>query len=315
MHIKSNQQAMLQLATKLGIPMTTHLDELALLDLYELRVIDLLPNMMVMIRALVSKEAFSFRREPITLMEKGMLITFQNVFSDRKKEVDVVNLEQPHVRIMPLHLASEVSFPERSHIKQITVLIELTYLQQFLGNDQHRFNYLFEQDSTFWIEDFMSPEMALLVDQVVSAPSDVTLSAFYYRTKSLDLLYLLFNNLSHRESPSYYQMRSEEIDAIYKVRNELASSLDRPIPIEELVKVSGMNEQKLRQLFTQVFGKGLYAYYQHLRMQEAARLLKDQRLTVSETGYRLGFSNLSHFGRLFEAHFGLKPKKWSSRGF
>jgi AraC-like DNA-binding protein len=310
---KSNQQAMLELATKLGIPMTNHLEELSLLDLYELRIIDLLPSMMVMIRSLVSKEAFSFRREPITLMEKGLLITFQNVFYDRKKEVDVVNSEQPHVRVMPLHLASEIRFPERSHIKQITILIELTYLQQFLGNDQHRFDYLFEQESTFWIEDFMSPQMALLVDQVVSAPSDVTLSGFYYRTKSLDLLYLLFNSLSSRQSPSYYQMRSEEIDAIYKVRNELASSLDRPIPIEELVKVSGMNEQKLRQFFIQVFGKGLYGYYQHLRMQEAARLLKDQRLTVSETGYRLGFSNLSHFGRLFEAHFGLKPKKWSSR--
>lgn len=313
MDIDDNKQTMLQLVVKLGIPMTTHLEELALLDLYELKIIDLLPNMMVMIRALVSREAFSFRRESITLMEKGLLITFQNVFSDRTKEVDVVNSEQPHVRVMPLHLASEIRFPERSHIKQITILIELTYLQQFLGNDQHRFSYLFEQESTFWIEEFMSPQMALLVDQVVSAPSDVALSGFYYRTKSLDLLYLLFNNLSHRESPPHYPMRSEEIDAIYKVRNVLASSLDRPIPIEELVKVSGMNEQKLRQFFTQVFGKGLYGYYQHLRMQEAARLLKDQRLTVSETGYRLGFTNLSHFGRLFEAHLGLKPKKWSSR--
>lgn len=313
MALAHNQQTMLELAVRLGIPMSTHLEELALLDLHELKIVDLLPNMMVMVRSLVSREAVSFRREPITLLEQGLLITFQNIVSDRTKGVDEVSQEQPHVRVMPLQLSSEIRFPKRSRIQQITILIELAYLQQFLGNDQHRFSYLFEQENTFWIEDFMSPQMALLVDEVVNAPSDVALSAFYYRTKSLDLLYVLFNNLSRRESTIHHPMRPEEIDAIYTVRNALASSLDRPIPIEELVKGSGMNELKLRQLFTQVFGKGLYGYFQHLRMQEAARLLKDERLTVSETGYRLGFSNLSHFGRLFEAHFGMKPKKWSSR--
>ncbi|MNH46985.1 DNA-binding transcriptional activator FeaR [compost metagenome] len=57
----------------------------------------------------------------------------------------------------------------------------------------------------------------------------------------------------------------------------------------------------------------MYPYYQHLRMQEAARLLRDEYLSVSETGYRLGFSNLSYFGRLFESHFGSKPKKWAQQ--
>jgi AraC-like DNA-binding protein len=47
-------------------------------------------------------------------------------------------------------------------------------------------------------------------------------------------------------------------------------------------------------------------------MQEAARLLKDKRLTVSEVGYQLGFTNLSHFTRVFEQHTGMKPKKYSA---
>ena len=33
-------------------------------------------------------------------------------------------------------------------------------------------------------------------------------------------------------------------------------------------------------------------------------------LTVSETGYKLGFTNLSHFGRVFEKHFLMKPKRY-----
>jgi len=46
-------------------------------------------------------------------------------------------------------------------------------------------------------------------------------------------------------------------------------------------------------------------------MQEAARLLKEKRLAVSEVGYQLGFVNLSHFTKVFEEYIGMKPKKWS----
>ena len=59
-------------------------------------------------------------------------------------------------------------------------------------------------------------------------------------------------------------------------------------------------------------GKGVFEYYQFMRMQEAARLLKEKRLTVSEVGYQLGFTNLSHFSRVFEQHTGMKPKKYSA---
>lgn len=72
-----------------------------------------------------------------------------------------------------------------------------------------------------------------------------------------------------------------------------------------------MSEPKLRKLFKQAFGKGVFDYYQFMRIQEAARLLKEKGLTVSEVGYQLGFTNLSHFSRVFEQHVGMKPKRYS----
>jgi AraC-like DNA-binding protein len=49
-------------------------------------------------------------------------------------------------------------------------------------------------------------------------------------------------------------------------------------------------------------------------MQEAARLLKAKKLSVSEVGYEMGFTNLSHFTRTFEKHTGMKPKKYTQSG-
>jgi AraC-like DNA-binding protein len=73
-----------------------------------------------------------------------------------------------------------------------------------------------------------------------------------------------------------------------------------------------MSASKLKRLFKQIFGDSIYSYYQIYRMKEAAYLIKQEGLSISDVGYRLGFSNLSHFSRLFETHIGSKPKKYSS---
>ncbi|MEZ2440281.1 helix-turn-helix transcriptional regulator [Chitinophaga sp. RCC_12] len=316
---EENKRTMVQLAAKMGIPITEKIEQLALLKFHEVKIIDLLPEMMIMIRSLFSEGEYTYHRKPITVIENGLLISFQNVFNDgneddgKKGHANNFEHERAHVRIVPLHLESEVRFSKQSHIKQITILIEAACLKQFLGKEQKKFIDLFVIEKTFWIDDFMSPEMAVLVDKIVNFSSEIPLPDFYYRLKSLELLYLLFKNLSKRETVSQHNMTSKDIEAIYRVRNAMVASLDKPLPVKELVQLSGMNELKLRKFFEQVFGKGLYSYFQHIRMQEAARLLKEEQLSVSEAGYKLGFSNLSHFGRLFEAHVGVKPKKWSSK--
>jgi AraC-like DNA-binding protein len=47
-------------------------------------------------------------------------------------------------------------------------------------------------------------------------------------------------------------------------------------------------------------------------MEEAAFLLKQGGYSVSQVGFELGFTNLSHFSRLFESHYGITPKKFTS---
>jgi len=72
-----------------------------------------------------------------------------------------------------------------------------------------------------------------------------------------------------------------------------------------------MAETKMRKLFRQIYGMGLYQYYQAFRIKEAAYLIKEKKLSVSQVGYQMGFTNLSHFTRVFEKETGYKPKKYS----
>ncbi|WP_051230664.1 helix-turn-helix domain-containing protein [Epilithonimonas caeni] len=316
MNLSENKKQMLDLAEKLGMPASDFSDSLDLLRLNEVHIVDMLPEMLVMARSVIAEETFTYTRKPIDAVKGGLLISFQNISghsSDNNENQDHEKSRQvrPHVRISPLHLESEVVFPKGSAISQITILVEIDFLKSFIGKDQKTFGYLFNDEKTLLIEEFMSPGMADLVNEIAGTPEMGILSEAYYKLKALELLYLLFKNLSKRQHVKYQSLRSDEIEAVYRVRDAVSSSLERPLTQDELMRVSGMNVLKLRKLFTQIFGKGIYEYGQYLRMQEAARLMREKNLSVSETGYQLGFTNLSYFGRLFEQHFGIKPKKWS----
>jgi len=137
------------------------------------------------------------------------------------------------------------------------------------------------------------------------------LESHYYKLKCEELLCYIFALLMQREAVPTRSMHIEDIKAIYAVKTRLQSHFDQPPNIAALAKEAGMSEPKLRKLFRQTFGKGVFDYFQSARMQEAARLLREKRLTVSEVGYQLGFTNLSHFTRVFEQHIGSKPKKYS----
>ena len=69
-----------------------------------------------------------------------------------------------------------------------------------------------------------------------------------------------------------------------------------------------MSSTKLKRLFSQIFGNSIFSYYQGLRMKEAAILLKEKKYSVSEVGYKLGFTNLGALFRIFKQHIGMNPK-------
>jgi AraC-like DNA-binding protein len=95
--------------------------------------------------------------------------------------------------------------------------------------------------------------------------------------------------------------------------NDLLSvSLPEKSPvIKELAVCANMSPSKLKRLFKQIFGDSIFSYYQVFRMKEATRLLKEEKLSVSDVGYQLGFTNLSHFSSVFKEHIGMKPKQYS----
>jgi AraC-like DNA-binding protein len=286
-----------ELIDKLGVRSgDKYLEQLNDLEINFLKEFDYLPDLIMLIRSY------------------GITFSFHNFFEDTEdfdnSEAAVIQ-ETPHVTVFPLTLTKQIPFIKSTHKKHITIIISADYLKSYLRDDAEQFTFLFNHGSDFLIEEIMTDELLSTASEILKNNTDKPLPHYFYKLNAMELIFYFFKSLSKREKIKHIRLMSTDIQSVYKVRDSIVSSLSKPFSVAELKAIAGMNELKLRKIFIQVFGMGLYDYYQHLRMKEASRLLRDVKLTVSETGYRLGFDNISHFSRVFEKHIGKKPKKYS----
>jgi len=211
-------------------------------------------------------------------------------------------------------LRTEIRFPARSNIQYVVVGITANRLRSVLSIEKPNttIQTITAKNASFLFFESLDAEMQLLLKNIVSVDMNNSLNNFYVQIKVQELMYLLFSKLSLRENTTFKNINSNDAEKLLVIRNEILSDLGTPPVLSKLALIASMSETKLRPLFKQTFGDTIYNYYQKARMEEAAFLLKQAKHSVSEVGYELGFSNLSHFSRLFEKQYGITPKKFST---
>ncbi|WP_343691582.1 AraC family transcriptional regulator [Chitinophaga sp.] len=274
-------------------------------DMHYHKSFDFFPELVMFFAVYTVNKTFSRPTAAPKFIKDSICFFFKNVFDNE-------HVKDSAARAFPATYTYTSTFRKDTRpVKVVAVIISAEYLKSFLKNDAEQFQYLFDTSYDFMIEEIMTDDIVRTINDIVKKQAPDTLPDYYYKLKAMELLFYLFKSLSKREQSVHQKLSSKDIRSIFKVRDKVVSSLSRPTSIEKLKQLAGMNELKMRRIFTQVFGMGIYEYYQHFRMQEAARLIREEKLSVSEAGYQIGFENLSHFSRTFEKYIGEKPKKYS----
>ncbi|WP_221391078.1 helix-turn-helix transcriptional regulator [Dyadobacter sp. NIV53] len=245
--------------------------------------------------------------------QDDIIFMLSGVFSNSAQKEKQVLPEQASVFICAHAVSSVLTMPSNTFFNSITIAVSRQYLRQAFGSIFHPVVVsIMEAREHFAYETGISPEIIKTASEILYVPVPESMESHYCKLKCEELLCNIFSLLMQREAVPTSGIHINDIKAIYAIKLHLQSHLDEPPNIATQAKTAGMSEPKLRKLFKQTFGKGVFEYYQSARMQEAARLLKEKRLAVSEVGYQLGFTNLSHFSRVFEQYMGTKPKKYST---
>lgn len=90
----------------------------------------------------------------------------------------------------------------------------------------------------------------------------------------------------------------------------LASDLARAWTVSEMGAVLGVSDAQLRRLCARALGATPRQLLCNMRLQAAARLLRDPGIRIKEIQARVGVGDASHFCRDFRDRFGMSPTEY-----
>ena len=98
------------------------------------------------------------------------------------------------------------------------------------------------------------------------------------------------------------------MERIMKVVNEHLSDSD--FNVDVLTHEVGISRAQLHRKMKEMTGLPVSEFIRNIRLEQAVRLLKEQKINVTQVAYTVGFSNLAHFSTVFRKQFGISPTEY-----
>ena len=121
---------------------------------------------------------------------------------------------------------------------------------------------------------------------------------------------------SIRRTEVGYDYTSTKIDSaddklFSRINESLKKHLDDSnFGVSELASDAGISRVHLNRKMKERYGISPNAFIRSYRLKQAAYLLVNNNVNVSEVAYRVGFSSHSHFSNTFHEYFGMTPKEF-----
>lgn len=127
----------------------------------------------------------------------------------------------------------------------------------------------------------------------------------------LDLLYHLASHFRASETLRWefirQQQRTHRLKALFEhIRENYADRLS----VSEAARLAGLSPPQLARTFKRVAGMTLVAYLNHVRLANAARLLKETAHSIADIATAVGFADQSYFDKRFKRAFGQSPSSF-----
>ncbi len=153
--------------------------------------------------------------------------------------------------------------------------------------------------------------------QVLSCPFKGVARKLFLESKALEILALQTGQLGCLSKPAVSDpvISKRDIERVQEVRDILVRFFQTPPSLFDLSKSAGISHTKLNRDFRKVYGKTVFDYLRQVRLDYARLLLLDTQLTITEIAFDSGFSDSSHFSRLFSQAFGFRPSIYRKKDF
>ena len=101
------------------------------------------------------------------------------------------------------------------------------------------------------------------------------------------------------------------MERIMKSVNENLSDSD--FNVEKLASDVGISRAQLHRKMKEITGVSTSDFIRNIRLEQAARLIRENKLNLTQVAYTVGFTNQSHFSTIFKRQYGMSPSEYAAK--
>ena len=201
-----------------------------------------------------------------------------------------------------------------TYVKGLTIQITDEWLEKKIANRDTANYALFKQKDIF--QSFLTAKSQKIFNEIFDENARSKVPELYLNNRVLRLLEMFLENiLRFGIKGNSFPASARDMHNILKVENYLRQSYTAVFPgVEAMARLACMSPTKLKRLFKNAFGEGLYGYYQKNRMHKAKELLSSGMFSVTDIGEIIGYQNMSNFSIAFKKEFDCLPKDFKKIG-
>lgn len=208
-------------------------------------------------------------------------------------------------RIAPSHPLQSISFFLR--IEHLNLLSDFEYkifVEQL--NELIQPKHDFVEGPSF----YMTPPMQAAVHKILHTNYLGNTRMLFLKSQITELQSHFLDLVAKTPTSGLKQTDREKL---YQAREIINQNIEQPPSLSELSKLIGLNNNKLKKSFKELFGVPVFKYLQNERLNKAHEILRTKNTSIQEAAWLVGYESLSSFSNAFLKKFGFRPSEIKKR--
>lgn len=111
------------------------------------------------------------------------------------------------------------------------------------------------------------------------------------------------------------QIKSNDDALMERVMKCINTNMSDPdFNIDALASEVGISRAQLHRRMKEITGISSGKFLRNLRMDQAARLLREGKVNIAQVADKVGYADQAHFSTAFKTHFGMSPSEYVDQG-
>lgn len=180
-----------------------------------------------------------------------------------------------------------------------------------LADEIHGSTYLAGVE-TFHLLGPLPADIAECVVQILDSNLKGKALAMFVRAKGMELAVRCVSAMAGlgERIAEPIDLKPVDRERLLRVRELLDREPGRHVTLPQLARGAGVNVNKLKSGFRQLFGKTVFEYLRVVRLAAGARRLSEGRDTISTIAQDVGFKSATHFAIAFRRRYGCAPHNY-----